>query len=290
MSVITSLLLATSILAGGVADVAISEVPEVMLTQIPDVQIPETIRVRISGTDGNCYGNGYNGSFTDVIEMDFKEYVTQVLAGEFGNRWSLNALRAGAVSVKMYAMAAIQIDPKYTANPWAQDRVADVYDCNWDQVPKPEWVNDKVRRAVEDTWNYVLVKEDGVIFYTYHDTWHHLCLDRGAEGSCLGQWDAYEMALVGTDWKNILLSFYTEDTVVRTTDGEYYQTEYMSDLDGQFIEGESNAYVVQQGDTLISIAESQLGDGNLYMELFNANKGIVSSPSVIRVGQVLILP
>lgn len=290
MSLLMSLLLASSIVAGIGADVVPTEqLPEVQLMQVPDVEIPDTIRVRLSGTGGNCYNTGYDGRFKDVVEMDFKEYVTSVLAGEFGNRWSLNSLRAGAIAVKMYGMAAIQENPKYHANPWAQDRVADVYDCNWDQVPKPDWVNDKVRRAVEDTWNYVLVRENGEIFYTYHDTWHHLCIFRGEEGNCMGQWDSYEMALVGTDWRNILMTFY-EDSVVLSTDGSYYQDEYVADLDGQYIEGESNAYVVQLGDTLTSIAKAQWGDSSLYIELFNANTDILSSPSMIRAGQVIILP
>jgi nucleoid-associated protein YgaU len=49
-------------------------------------------------------------------------------------------------------------------------------------------------------------------------------------------------------------------------------------------------YTVQPGDTLSKIAKAQLGDANAYMKIFNANKGTLSDPDKIQVGQVLTIP
>ena len=276
------MLLASTVLAGaGVGDIA--------LVQAPDVTIPETIRVRITG-EGYCT----DGTFSHVEVMDFKEYVVQVLAGEWGNRWSLNSLRAGAVAIKMYGMNAIAEDPKWEASAWAQDRVADVYDCHWDQAMRADWVNDKVRRAVDDTWDYLLLTEDtNEIFYTYYNARHFYCIARGAEGQCMGQWESYDLAKKGTDWRNILLSFY-EDSAVVSVDGEYYQDSYQVVLDGQYIEGESNGYVIQLGDTLISIARDFYGtestDVASWMKIYNANADMLYSPNHIVAGHTLLIP
>lgn len=49
-------------------------------------------------------------------------------------------------------------------------------------------------------------------------------------------------------------------------------------------------YTVQSGDTLSKIAKEQLGDGNAYMKIFNANKDQLSDPDKIKPGQVLKIP
>lgn len=49
-------------------------------------------------------------------------------------------------------------------------------------------------------------------------------------------------------------------------------------------------YTVKSGDTLSDIAQSQLGDSGRYMEIFNANRNILSSPDAIDVGQTLRIP
>lgn len=50
------------------------------------------------------------------------------------------------------------------------------------------------------------------------------------------------------------------------------------------------SYTVQPGDTLSKIAKTHLGDANAYMKIFEANKGILSDPDKIQVGQVLTIP
>ena len=145
--------------------------------------IPETIRVRITG-DETC-----DGKFSHVEIIDFKEYVKGVLAAEWGNRWHVNSLKAGAVAVKMFAIDAINQDGKWGAMPWAQDRVADVYDCNWDQVYKPEWRTAKSDQAVDDTWNNFLRYENGDPFPAYFKAWDFGCSIANEKGECMGQWN-----------------------------------------------------------------------------------------------------
>jgi nucleoid-associated protein YgaU len=49
-------------------------------------------------------------------------------------------------------------------------------------------------------------------------------------------------------------------------------------------------YQVKSGDTLSAIAQSQLGDSDRYMEIFNANRNTLSNPDAIDVGQTLRIP
>ena len=49
-------------------------------------------------------------------------------------------------------------------------------------------------------------------------------------------------------------------------------------------------YTVKSGDTLSSIAQTELGDSARYTEIFNANRNILSNPDAIDVGQTLRIP
>jgi nucleoid-associated protein YgaU len=51
-----------------------------------------------------------------------------------------------------------------------------------------------------------------------------------------------------------------------------------------------STYTVKAGDTLSKIAKEKLGDGNAYMQIFNANKDQLSDPDKIKPGQVLKIP
>ena len=206
----------------------------------------------------------------------------------------------------MYAMDAIEKDGKWPAMPWAQDRVGDVYDCNWDQVVKHEWRTEKSDKAVDDTWEYLLIYEipwSGQMFNvpTYHKAWEFGCMIGNRPGECISQWDSLHHAKEGIDWKNILLSHYTyyEDTMLITTDLSYVQTNIQPTLDHQKVEGEYDTYLVRAGDTLIDIADllndiqitSLVGGRELtYMEIFNLNSEVLRSPDLIYIGQYLSIP
>jgi nucleoid-associated protein YgaU len=49
-------------------------------------------------------------------------------------------------------------------------------------------------------------------------------------------------------------------------------------------------YTVQAGDTLSGIAKRVLGNANKYMEIFNANRDLLTDPDKIQPGQVLKIP
>ena len=49
-------------------------------------------------------------------------------------------------------------------------------------------------------------------------------------------------------------------------------------------------YTVKSGDTLSKIAKEMFGDANAYMDIFNANKDVLSDPDKIKPGQVLKIP
>jgi len=47
---------------------------------------------------------------------------------------------------------------------------------------------------------------------------------------------------------------------------------------------------VVKGDTLWKIAEKYYRDGNLYKDIFEANKDILKDPNMIKIGQKLRIP
>jgi nucleoid-associated protein YgaU len=53
---------------------------------------------------------------------------------------------------------------------------------------------------------------------------------------------------------------------------------------------EARTYTVKSGDTLSKIAREFLGDANSYMDIFNANRDVLSDPDRIQPGQVLKIP
>lgn len=52
----------------------------------------------------------------------------------------------------------------------------------------------------------------------------------------------------------------------------------------------SRTYTVAENDCLWSIAQSQLGDGNRWKEIYNLNTDKIKSDNIIYSGQVLVLP
>jgi nucleoid-associated protein YgaU len=52
----------------------------------------------------------------------------------------------------------------------------------------------------------------------------------------------------------------------------------------------ANTYTVQPGDTLWKIAKQFYGEGNAYLKIFEANKGLLKDPDHIYPGQELVIP
>lgn len=55
-------------------------------------------------------------------------------------------------------------------------------------------------------------------------------------------------------------------------------------------EAGGKTYTVKPGDTLSKIARDELGDGNAYMKIFEANRDQLNDPNMIKPGQVLKIP
>ena len=49
-------------------------------------------------------------------------------------------------------------------------------------------------------------------------------------------------------------------------------------------------YTIKSGDNLSKIAKEFLGNGNKYMEIVKANKGIIDDPDKIYPGQTIRIP
>jgi protein tyrosine/serine phosphatase/LysM repeat protein len=49
-------------------------------------------------------------------------------------------------------------------------------------------------------------------------------------------------------------------------------------------------YIVVKGDSLWSIAKKQLGNGTRYIEIYKLNQNTIKNPSMIKIGQKLVLP
>jgi nucleoid-associated protein YgaU len=59
---------------------------------------------------------------------------------------------------------------------------------------------------------------------------------------------------------------------------------------GKAAETDAKTYRVQSGDTLWRISELMYGDGSRYMEIFEANNGLLEDPDRILPGQNLVIP
>jgi nucleoid-associated protein YgaU len=69
-------------------------------------------------------------------------------------------------------------------------------------------------------------------------------------------------------------------------------TDIMADIKMDNAEAKSSGktYVVKGGDTLSKIAKEMYGDANKYMDIFNANKNMLSNPDKINPGMELNIP
>lgn len=167
-----------------------------------DYLVPETIDVRITG-EQMCY----DGIRYHVETIDFKEYVKGVMVNEWGHNWDEESLKVGAVAIKMYAWSYIEAGGKYYD--------ADVYDCHWDQVYNPDLRYESTDKAVDDTWDQVLIhKNSGDLIRTYYNAWYGGCQERKLEGQCIGQWNSKFRADNGMSYEDILYAYYDNSILV----------------------------------------------------------------------------
>ncbi len=69
-----------------------------------------------------------------------------------------------------------------------------------------------------------------------------------------------------------------------------YTKKYISNSGTENNPKNTGYYIVKSGDTLWGIAKKYYGDGTKYTKIYNANRNIISNPSLIRPGQKLVIP
>jgi hypothetical protein len=165
---------------------------EILLTIIM-VAIPQTITVRVTG-EKECYDRM---PYT-VQEIDFKEYVKGVMMNEFGvqhpiygaggerlyiQQHSDETLEAAAMVIKNYALHQY-----YRGGKWGGYEYGIVYDCDWDMVYNPNIRNPRTDKAVDDTWDLVVLDRSGDILQTHFLALPATCDWHFGVGKCLGAW------------------------------------------------------------------------------------------------------
>ena len=148
--------------------------------------IPQTVEVRVTGL-GVC--QPVMTYETETIEL--REYVKGVLPNEWLPGWDDEALRAGAIAVKNYAVST------YNSKGY-------LWDCNYHQVYNPDKRTEATDQAVDDTWDWWLWN-DGIV-RTYYDDYPAACYSRGHE--CMSQYFTQADAVIGQGWQAIVMKSY----------------------------------------------------------------------------------
>jgi hypothetical protein len=135
----------------------------------------------------------------EVIEMDFKEYIRNVLPNEWVNSWHPQSLQTGAVAAKSFAWWRIML-----VNP--RPMGADVVDNTCDQVFFANSHRPTTDAAIDATWHYRMSRDNRIIeiHYLAHD-WQ--CDNLGWE-MCMGQWGTKDKSDAGWLWQDILHHYY----------------------------------------------------------------------------------
>ncbi len=159
-----------------------------------------------------------------VYQWTFKDYVKEVLPNEWGSGWLTEAYRAGAVAVKMFGWERelywYNISP--SGQPYAVDASTNfqVWDplIGWD----PYYQSTPTSEAVNDTWQYRLMRADGVFPYVYETSFlagyasdscdpsldHPQLYGAEAPGDKMSQWGSENCAEIGWSWLHILAAYY----------------------------------------------------------------------------------
>lgn len=160
------------------------------LQEVRGLSPPQTIQVRITG-DWPCD----TSAPYSLVSMDFRTYVKNVLPNEWYYWWPEEALKAGAVAVKMYAWYWIDRGGK-----WPD---ADMTDNTCDQWFRYGSAHPRTDKAVDETWNWV-VSRDGDLFETRHKNTTNC-----KPPTCIQQSESADLAREGYRWDEILAHFYT---------------------------------------------------------------------------------
>ena len=164
---------------------------------------PDKITVRVTGLKECEPGMRY-----EIVEVPFKDYVKGVMVNEFGTGWDDDALKAGAIAIKSYALYQY-----YTGGKYGGYDQGIVYDCDWDQVYNPDIRRADTDNAVDETWHYVLLSADGSPFSAHYLAWPNACDSFFGEGKCMSQRVSIKQAERGMSWVEILNYAYDDVAV-----------------------------------------------------------------------------
>ena len=150
---------------------------------------------------------------TGVIEeVDFYSYVINVLPNEWYGSWHAEALRAGALAVKMYGWYRVYI-AKYPGQGF------DARDDTWDQVYKSNSAYPTTTAAVDFTRGVGIERANGAIFETQY---HAGVYDASGQSSGrVSQWGTKYWADQGKD-SLFMLHYYYDNSP--NTSGQLMQT------------------------------------------------------------------
>jgi hypothetical protein len=185
-------------------------------------EIPDTIRVAVTGYV-NCWDwLDDDQPVQEVVEMNFQDYVKNVLPNEWLSSWEEDSLKAGAMAVKTFAWRKVNV----TGRAYLKDKhdlsvEPDVVDNTCDQVYRHDADRsderfDTANKAVEDTWDYRMLK-DGALVLSYYRAYESQCdpVNEDIPYSCMSQWGSQEMAEEGSSWKEILDYYYQPTEISR---------------------------------------------------------------------------
>jgi hypothetical protein len=179
------------------------------LAQIGTTMPPATIRVARTGVKLCDDWVAQGRPVLYVEQVDFKEYVKNVLPNEWIARWHPEALRAGAMAAKHFAWYKIltQVRAPYGA---------DVVDNTCDQYYVPNSQYASTNAAVDDTWNYVMHR-GGELFNIHYLNSRARCETTTLQ-PCMPQEGTQEDALAGYSWQDMLYRYYAPDDIIRVGD------------------------------------------------------------------------
>jgi hypothetical protein len=170
-------------------------------------QIPSTIKVALTEYIG-CQSWVDDGQPVVRVEtIDFKEYVKNVLPNEWISSWEMEALRSGAIAAKNYGWRKINVGARnYLKDMHNLSDYPDVVDNTCDQVYLPDTKNSRTDQAIEDTWNYRLVRNNNLLVNFYLATGEQC--NNSPYQPCLSQWESQYRAQEGKNWREIVHQYY----------------------------------------------------------------------------------
>ncbi len=176
---------------------------------VSHVQIPLTVNVGITPY-AHCSDWVNNGRpITEIVTMDLKTYIKNVLPNEWPNAWHPESLKSGAVAAKMFAWWRINITETY---PGIRPPGVHVVDNTCDQVFFANSHRPTTDAAIDATWPVRMTDAERVVEIHYL-AWDWQCADAlaangGGWWRCMGQNETRTMAESGAGYQTILNTYY----------------------------------------------------------------------------------